>query len=198
MRIFLADNQDFSRRGLRQALTDRRGWTVCGEARNGVVILEMDLPALDGIEAARKIKAMLPQTEILFLTMCEEEYRVAEALRAGASGYVLKSDGDDKGLEAVEYLARQLPFFTPKVTRMLLKYFVQRGVPAEEAVGLTEREVEVVRLLADGKPNKEVAALLGISMKTVETHRSAVMRKLDVKSITELVRYAIRLKLIEA
>jgi len=135
-------------------------------------------------------------TEILFYTSHDEEYLIAQALRAGARGYVLKSDSENRLLEAVQALARHFPFFTAKASQMLLRD-LKTGVKRQAEQALTARERDVVRLLAVGKSNKEIASSLGISIKTVETHRSAIMRKLGLRSITDLVRYAIRNKIIQ-
>jgi DNA-binding NarL/FixJ family response regulator len=210
MRIFLADNHDVLRRGLRHLLTGHPGWVVCGEAKNGkeavklifelrpdIVILDQDLAETNGIEAARMIRQTLPATEILFFTTHEEDYVIAEALRTGARGYVLKSEGEAQIIDAVEALSKHLPFFNPRASEMLLNHLVIKGPQTDGFWVLTDREREIVRLLADGKTNKEVASLLRISVKTVETHRSALMHKLELTSITDLVRYAIRQKLIE-
>jgi DNA-binding NarL/FixJ family response regulator len=210
MRIFLADNQDVLRRGLRVLLTAHRGWSVCGEARNGpealarilelkpdMVIVDPDLPELNGIQATRRIKDALPETEVLFFTTHQEDHAIAQALRAGARAYVLKTDSEDELIEAVETLGRHVPFFGARASEVLLNHFLHGAAESDEAQILTDRESEIVQLLSDGKSNKEVASGLSISVKTVETHRAAIMRKLGLNSITELVRYAIRNKLIE-
>jgi DNA-binding NarL/FixJ family response regulator len=206
----VADNQDVLRRGLRILLTGHPGWSVCGDAKNGkeavalvrelkpeIVILDLDLPDLNGIEATRQIKEALPATEILFFTTHEEDHVIAQALRAGARGYLLKSESEDKLIEGIESVARRLPFFSTRVSDMLLNHLLNKTEEAEELLALSDREQEIVQLLASGKSNKETASRLHISVKTVETHRAAIMRKLGLKSITELVRYAIRNKLIE-
>ncbi len=210
MRIFLADNQDVLRRGLRVLLSEHPKWSVCGEAKNGpealarilelkpdIVIVDLDLPGLNGIHATRRIKETLPETEVLFFTTHQEDPVIAQALRAGARAYVLKTDSEEKLIEAVETLSRHVPFFGARASEMLLNKLLNKTAESEEVQILTDRESEVVQLLSDGKSNKEVASVLSISVKTVETHRAAVMRKLGLKSITELVRYAIRNKLIE-
>jgi DNA-binding NarL/FixJ family response regulator len=210
MRIFLADNHDVLRRGLRDLLTEHRGWSVCGEARNGpdalarilelkpdIAIMDLDLPDLNGIHITRRIKELVPETEVLFFTTHQENHVIAQALRAGARAYVLKADSEDKLIEAVETLSRHLPFFGARAADVLLNHLVNRIPDSDEMLVLTDRESEIVQLLSDGKSNKEVASSLSISVKTVETHRAAIMRKLGLNSITELVRYAIRNKLIE-
>jgi DNA-binding NarL/FixJ family response regulator len=206
----VADNQDVLRRGLRLLLSEHPGWSVCGDAKNGrqavalvlrlkpeIVILGLDLPDLNGIEATRQIKEALPATEILFFTTHEEDHVIAQALRAGARGYILKSESESNLIEAVEALAEHLPFFSARASEMLLDHLLNKTQEAEELLSLSEREQQIVQLLAEGKSNKETASRLQISVKTVETHRAAIMRKLELKSITELVRYAIRNKLIK-
>ncbi|HYR41394.1 MAG TPA: response regulator transcription factor [Terriglobia bacterium] len=210
MRIFVVDNHDVLRRGLRILLSGHPGWVVCGDAKTGteavrltlelhpeLVTIDLDLPDLNGIEVTRRIKEALPATEVLFFTTHEEDHVIAEALKAGARAYVLKSDSEDKLIEGVEALASHLPFFSTRASEMLLNHLLTNGVESDQVRILTEREREIVQLLAGGKSNKDAASRLRISVKTVETHRAAVMRKLGFKSITDLVRYAIRNKLIE-
>jgi DNA-binding NarL/FixJ family response regulator len=206
----VADNQDVLRRGLRLLLNGRPGWSVCGDAKTGeeavalirehkpdIVVLDLDLPDLNGIEVTRQIKEALPATEILFFTTHEEDPVIAEALRAGARGYILKSESESKLIEGIDALSKHLPFFSSRVSDMLLNHLLNRTQDSNEVLNLSDREREIVQLLATGKSNKETAARLHISVKTVETHRAAIMRKLGLKSITELVRYAIRNKFIE-
>lgn len=208
--IFVADNQDVLRRGLRLLLNGRPGWSVCGDAKTGeeavalirehkpdIVVLDLDLPDLNGIEVTRQIKEALPATEILFFTTHEEDPVIAEALKAGARGYILKSESESKLIEGIDALSKHLPFFSSRVSDMLLNHLLNRTQDSNEVLNLSDREREIVELLATGESNKETAARLHISVKTVETHRAAIMRKLGLKSITELVRYAIRNKLIE-
>jgi DNA-binding NarL/FixJ family response regulator len=210
MRIFVADSHDVLRRGVRNLLSGHPGWSVCGDAKTGaealrlvlelkpeIVTLDSDLLELNGIEVTRRIKEALPATEILFFTTHEEDDVIKEALRAGALAYILKSDSEDKLIEGVEALARHLPFFSTRASAMLLSHLLNKNVESDESRILTDREREIVQLLSDGKSNKEAASQLHISVKTVETHRAAIMRKLGLKSITQLVRYAIRNKFIE-
>ena len=183
---------------------------VCGDAKNGkeavklilelkpdIVILDQELSDLDGAEATRLIKEALPDTEILFFTAHDEDAVVSAALRAGARGYVLKSDSEDKVIEAVEALGRHMPFFSTKASEMLLHHLLKKGQEPDVSRQLTEREREIVQLISVGKSNRDVASRLQISTKTVEAHRAAIMRKLGFQSITELVRYAIRTGLIQ-
>jgi DNA-binding NarL/FixJ family response regulator len=204
LRILVADDHDILRKGLRFLLTEHPGWSVCGEARNGreaveltsalkpdIVILDLELPELNGIEATQQIKRQLPKTEVLIFTMHDRENLIAESLRAGARGYVLKSDSEEKLIEGIHALAKHLPFFSTTASETLLEHLL-KAAGSEEASVLTNRERDIVQLLSKGKSNKQVASHLQISVKTVETHRSAIMRKLGLKSVAELVRYAIR------
>lgn len=214
VRILLADDHDVVRRGLRDQLSQHEGWEVVGEAVNGreavklalklepdVVVLDLSMPDLNGLEATRQIKHHLENTEVLIFTMHETEQLIREVLSAGARGYVLKTDAGRQITNAVEALSHHKPFFTARVSEALLDAFLKPNTKADEGSvfrTLTDREREVVQMLAEGKSNKEIAARLSISVKTVETHRATVMRKLDINSIVELVHYAIRNQLVEA
>lgn len=210
IRILLADDHDVVRRGVRNLLETTEGWRVCGEARDGseavalagelrpdVAILDLMMPGMDGLEATRRIRKTLPDTEVLIFTMHDTEQLVREVLAAGARGYVLKSDIDRYLIAAVEALAGHNPFFTSKVAETMLNACLKSDREGAPADPLTERERQVVCLIADCQSSKEIAAALGISVKTVETHRSAIMRKLNVNTAVELVRYAIRHHLVE-
>ena len=214
LRILLADDHDIVRRGLRELLEEQPGWEVCGEAATGrealehairlrpqVVVLDLMMPELNGLEAARQIRKAVPTTEILVFTMHDSEDLVHEILSAGARGYVLKSDAARHLVSAVEALSRRQPFFGSRVSATVLDGYLGKGARGEPRTApsrtLTDREREIVQLLTEGRSNKEVATLLQISVKTVETHRAAIMRKLGVGSIVELVHSAIRNKLIE-
>lgn len=214
VRILIADDHDVVRRGLRDQLSQHDGWEVCGEATNGreavkmalklapdVAVLDLSMPELNGLEATRQIRHDLPHTEVLIFTMHESEQLIREVLSAGARGYVLKSDAGRQLISAVEALAHHKPFFTAKVSEALLDAFLKSDSKADDGSAfrtLTGREREVVQMLAEGKSNKEIATRLFISVKTVETHRATVMRKLEINSIVELVHYAIRNQLVEA
>jgi DNA-binding NarL/FixJ family response regulator len=207
MRILLADDHDVVRRGLRQLLEDHEGWTVCGEATTGrqavemakelrphLVILDLTMPDLNGLEATRHIRKELPSTQVLVFTMHESEQLVREVLAAGAKGYVLKSDAARLIVSAVEALAQGKPYFNLNVSAALLDAFL-RGIENDKhgmTDPLTGREREIAQLLAEGKSNKQIATLLGISLKTVESHRAAIMRKLNAHSVVDIVRYAVR------
>jgi DNA-binding NarL/FixJ family response regulator len=194
LRSLLAPHPEFKVSG--EASSGREAIDLTVRLKPDIVILGIDLSELNGIDVAYSIKRIHPVTEILFYTSHDEEHLIAQALRAGARGYVLKSDSENRVLEAVQAMARHLPFFTTKASQMLLRDLLRADVKRQGQT-LTARERVVIRLLADGKPNREIASGLGISIKTVETHRSAIMRKLGLQSITDLVRYAIRNKIIE-
>jgi DNA-binding NarL/FixJ family response regulator len=209
IRILLADDHDMTRLGVREMLGGYEGLSVCGEASNGreavkladelkpdIVLLDIDMPELSGIEATRQIKKILPATEVLIYTMHDAEQLIRRALVAGARGFVLKSDSYNKLIEAIEALANHKPFLNLKASETVLESFVKNAAESEEDTILTDREREIVQLLAEGKSNKEIASRLDISTRTVETHRRAIMNKLGVGSFAELVHYAIRNKII--
>jgi DNA-binding NarL/FixJ family response regulator len=211
-RILVVDDHSVVRRGLRAFLEDHAGWKVCGEAatckdgiekakelKPDIVLLDINMPDLSGLEATREILTALPQTKILIFTMYDSEEVVRKILGAGAFGYMLKSDADHSLLAALQSLNQDQPYFTPKVARMVLEGFLQEGTPAAAEIAcqpLTQRQVEVVRLLAQGHSNKEVASVLNISIKTVESHRSNIMRRLELSAFSDLVRYAMREKIV--
>jgi DNA-binding NarL/FixJ family response regulator len=214
LRILLADDHEMLRRGLRAILSERSDWEICGEASNGreavemaqklrpdVIVMDLAMPELNGLEATRQLRKALPHTEVLVLTFDESEALVQEVIAAGARGYVLKNDVSNVLVHAVESLGQHRPYFTSKAADVLLGRWDtrQKKEPSASARDpLTPREREIVQLVAEGKSTKELASLLGISAKTAENHRTNIMRKLKVKSATELVRYAIRNKIITA
>ena len=208
VRILLADDHDVVRHGLRHLLEGERGWAVCGEARDGneavalaeqlhpdVAVLDITMPGLNGLEATRKIRAASPDTEVLVFTMHESEELMQEVFAAGARGYLIKSDAGRYIVAAIEALAKHQPFFSSQVSAALLGAFMREGAAKQAASGdpsLTPREREVLQLLAEGHRNKEIARRLAVSVKTVETHRAAVMAKIGAGNIADLVRYAVR------
>jgi DNA-binding NarL/FixJ family response regulator len=215
LRILIADDHDLMRRGVRTLLESRAGWEVCGEAVTGreavtkaeelrpdVVVLDIGMPDLNGLEAARRIRTGSPDTEILILSVHYSDQLIRELLEAGVRGYIIKSDSDRDLLIAVETLANHKPFFTPRATEVILGNLqvgpIRAQMPGTLRERLTSREREIVQLLAEGKSSKEVASSLGISVKTAETHRANIMRKLQLHTVTELVRYAVRNQIIEA
>jgi DNA-binding NarL/FixJ family response regulator len=212
IRIMLADDYEVVRQGLRRILESREGWEICGEASDGsaavelamklkpdVVMMDLSMRELNGLEATRRIRRALPSTEALIFTECESLELIREALAAGARGYILKSESGPRIIEAVEALAGRQPYFTTLVSEALLSAFLAKGSMSECSAfsPLTRRERAVIQLLAEGKGNKAVASALGISYKTVESHRSAIRRKLRLHSIADIVHYAIRNKLVE-
>jgi DNA-binding NarL/FixJ family response regulator len=207
LRILLVDDHDVVRRGLRSLVEAQVGWEVCGEAATGreavekagrlkpnVVIMDITLPELNGLEATRQIRRATPETQVLILTVHESEELLAEALRAGAHACMLKSDAGRELVSAIGALTQGKPFFTSKVAGILLSR--QMGGPSKRLdvvrPQLSAREREVIQLLAEGKSNKEVAALLNLSVKTVQTHRANITRKLNLHSLGQLIHYAIR------
>jgi DNA-binding NarL/FixJ family response regulator len=209
LRILIADDHEVVRSGLRNVIEAEANWEVVAEAADGreaisktlatkpdIAVIDYSLPVMNGIEVVRQIRQRVPETEILVFTMHESEVLAQELLRAGARGYLLKSDAKDNLIAAIEALSQHEPFFTDKVSKTLLESFLER--PMERNSCLTNRERGVVQLIAEGHTNKDVAKVLNISLKTVETHRAAIMRKLRLESSASLVRYAIRNKLVEA
>ena len=208
-RILIADDHVVVRLGLRQIIETHSGWHVVAEAENGkdaiaksletkpdVAVLDYSLPLMNGIDATRQILARLPKTEILIFTMHDSECLFNELLRAGAHGYLLKTDARKYLIRAVETLAMHRPFFTGTASEVLLESY--RRKPERVRSVLTDRERGVVQLIAEGNTNKQVANKLGISLKTVETHRASIMRKLNLLSSAALVRYAVRNNIVQA
>jgi DNA-binding NarL/FixJ family response regulator len=215
LRILIADDHDVIRRGLKTVLETHPGWIVCGEAHTGreavakseelkpdVVILDVNMPEMSGLDAVRKIREILPKTETLMLSLEYSDQLVAGCIDAGARGYMIKADAGTQIVSAVEALGNHKPFFTPRVKDAVLG---ENAVVGDLRDGrrttrerLTAREREVVRLISEGKHSREVSATLGISVKTVETHRANIMRKLDIHCMGDLVRYALRNRLIDA
>jgi DNA-binding NarL/FixJ family response regulator len=214
VRILLADDHDVLRRGLRHLLQEQPGWEVCSEALNGreavdmakehrpdIAIIDISMPELNGLEATRQIKKALPRTEILIFTMHDDEQLVRDVLAAGARGYLLKTDASRHIVAAVEALAHHKPFFTSHVSETMLESFLRQPRHGDETPSsgpISAREREIIQLLAEGNSNKKISALLGISVKTVETHRATIMRKIGASSVVDIVRYAVRNKIAEA
>jgi DNA-binding NarL/FixJ family response regulator len=213
LRILVVDDHAVVRRGVRSLLESHEGWEVCGEATNGrdaveqsrqlrpdVVVMDLSLPELNGLDATRQILKDGPGIEVLVLTMHHSEELAHDVLRAGARGYIMKSDADENLITAVDTLRQHKPFLTSTVTGFVLHDFVRRrdGAPADVSpVDVTSREREIIQLVAEGRSNKEAASTLGISVKTIEAHRANIMRKLQLRSVSDLVRYAIRNKIVQ-
>jgi DNA-binding NarL/FixJ family response regulator len=217
LRLLVADDHDVVRKGVRTLLEEQPGWEVVAEAADGreavekaklvqpdVTILDLSMPELNGLEAAQEILKSV-QTKVLILTMYDSDPLIRQTLEAGARGYLLKSDAGRDLVLAVDALRRNKTFFTPKVAQMVLEGYLGRPTKENEddnsrknGLRLTARQKQILQLLAEGKSSKEVAVTLNISVKTAETHRANIMRRLDCHSVTELVRYAIRNHIIEA
>ena len=207
LRILVADDHGLVRRGARALLQSRRGWRVVGEAANGraaveeaielkpdVAVVDIGMPELDGVEVTRQIREAVPNTKVLVLTMHESDQVVRQALDAGASGYLLKSDLTECLLKAVKAVSEGKRFLTPKVSEIVLQGFLKTTSQHQQAkragARTTPRELEILRLLAEGRSNKEIAAQLGIAVRTAETHRAKIMLKLGLHSLAELIHYA--------
>jgi DNA-binding NarL/FixJ family response regulator len=206
-RVLIADDHEIVRRGIRDLIEKHPGWEVCGEAKDGrdavsrafalkpdLVLLDIGMPNLNGLDAARQIAANCPLTRVLVLTVHDSEQVVREVLAVGARGFLLKSDAGRDLVSAVEALQRHGTFFTSKVASLVLEGYLnpRRASEPSRRNRLTPREREVVQLLAEGKTSKEIAVALNLSVKTTETHRTNIMRKLDVHSIAGLTIYAVR------
>jgi len=209
IRLLVADDHDILRRGLRDLIESQPGWTVVAEASNGsqalemaleckpdIAIVDVGMPDLNGFETTRRIREVLPQTEVLILTAHDSEQMVHEAEACGARGYLLKSDVGRDLITAVESVRRHKFSLSPQIAK---RGSVERGTNGHgiPLVRLTPREREIIQLLAEGHVNKEIATRLNISVKTAETHRTNIMRKIDVHSLPDLTRFAIRNHLVE-
>ena len=209
LRIMVADDHEIVRRGLVSLIKSHPDWEVCAEADNGrqavekanqskpdVAILDIGMPVLNGLEATRQILREHPAVRILILTITDTDQAVQAVLDAGARGFILKSDAARDLVTAVEALAQNKTFFTARVADLVLSGYLNKSSHSSKndlnLPGLTSREREVVQLLAEGKSTKEVACHLNLSVKTAETHRSNIMRKLGLHSVSELVLYAVR------
>ncbi len=214
-KILIADDHEIVRQGVRNLIASIPGYECCSEAVTGreavrlctdlqpdVAILDISMPELNGIEAARQILKASPATKVLIFTVHDAERLVYEVFQAGAHGYVLKSDAGRHLLSAIDSVLSGRHYFSSKISEVLFESFQKKDMPhapaEDDGSKPTSREREIIQLLAEGNSNKEVASALGISVKTAETHRAAVMRKLGVHSIGELVRYAIRNHIIQA
>ena len=214
LRILIADDHDVMRQGTQAVIERQPGWEVCGLVTNGreavaravelkpdIAILDMTMPELNGLDAAIQIKRQLPGTEILMFTAHENDDLIRQAFAAGIKSFIAKTEAHHFLIEAVESLSRHKPYFTPKVSEILFSNILNRAEgrqdEAEPGQRLSAREREIVQLIAEGKSNKEAADALGISVRTAESHRASILRKLNLDSVAGLVRYAVRNKLIE-
>jgi DNA-binding NarL/FixJ family response regulator len=216
LRVLVADDHEVVRKGLRSIVEEQPGWEVAGEASDGreavdkaralrpdVAVVDVSMPGLNGLEATRQMLRHDAGTKVLILTMHESDPLIRQVLDAGARGYLLKSDASRDLVTAVETIRRNKTYFTARVAQIVLDGYLDKkpsSAPTTDAPAsrLTPRQREIVQLLAEGKSSKEVAVALGLSVKTAETHRANIMRRLECHSVSELVRYAIRNKIIEA
>jgi DNA-binding NarL/FixJ family response regulator len=210
MRILLADDHEIVREGVRALIQGRPGWSICGDATTGreavamaldlkpdIVIMDIGMPELNGLEATHQIRKAMPEVEVLIFTANETEEIVRQVFHAGARGYLLKTEANKHLIPALEMLSKHRTYFSSKISEMIFSGFLTGKTRADDS-GLTPRERETIQLIAEGKSNKEIAGIFGISVKTVETHRASIMRKLKLKSMAELVRYAVRNGIVEA
>jgi DNA-binding NarL/FixJ family response regulator len=214
VRLLVADDHEIVRKGLRSLLEAQPGWQVTAEASDGreavqmakdikpdITVLDIGMPALNGLEAARQMIKNDARAKILILTMHDSDPLIREVLDAGARGYVLKSDASRDLVTAINAVRSNKTFFTAKVAQIVLDGYLDKkpkANPDSAKTRLTPRQREIVQLLAEGKSSKEVAVALGLSVKTAETHRANIMKRLDCHSVSELVRYAVRNNIIEA
>jgi len=214
LRILIADDHEVMRTGVRALIELEPGWRVCGTVTNGqeaveaarklkpdVVVLDMTMPELDGLEALRAIKRALPNTEVVIFSAHHSEEVIGQLFEAGAKSYIQKSDAGRYLVAAIKSVAEHKPFFTSEISQILFAKFLSGSAGKKQNKQehtVTARERDVVRLLAWGNSNKEVANSLGISIRTAETHRAALMHKLSLDSLAALVRYAIRNNIIDA
>lgn len=215
LRILVVDDHEMMRAGVRGVIERQSGWEVCGVATTGreaieqalvlepdIVVMDMSMPGLNGLDAAVEIRRHLPQIEILILSAHETEDLIREVFAAGIKSFIFKSQAQHFLVKAIQSLSEHKPFFINKVSEALFAEMLTRSESkpdtAQTNQGLTARERQVVQLLAEGRSNKEIADTLGISPRTAETHRANILRKLSLSSVAEVVRYAIRNKMIDA
>lgn len=210
LRVLIADDHEIVRRGIRDIIESHPGWEVCGEAADGqsaldlameqrpdVAVLDISLPVLNGIIVTRRLRQESPKTNVLLFTMHDDDETVSGGLAAGARGYLLKSDSEDHLEAAISALGANRPYFSSFVSELLLEAAISER-KRSRLESFTMREIEVAQLIAEGNSNKQIARLLRISVKTVESHRAAAMRKADVRTAAEFVRFAIKHNLIRA
>jgi two-component system, NarL family, response regulator NreC len=208
MRILLADDHVLVRQGLK-SLLEREGFLVVGEASDGqealremqslrpdIVVMDISMPTVNGLNAAREIRQSFPQTKTILLTQHDEKQYVTEALEAGVKGYVLKSQAGSDLLQAIKQVSRGQVYLSPGVAQAVVESYQSKG--EKTGTPLTLRERQVLQLIAEGKTTKDVASVLGISVKTAESHRTRLMQKLDIHETASLVRYAVRNGIVEA
>jgi DNA-binding NarL/FixJ family response regulator len=209
-RIVIADDHDVLRTGLRALIETRSGWQVVAEARDGlealraaeaaqpdIVVLDYAMPVMNGVEVARQLRARPPRPEILIFTMHDDDTVLREAVLAGVRGYLLKSDAQGHLLEAIATLARHEAYISGQVSGTLLEAVLKPG-KLQDGIPLTTRERTVVQLIAEGRSSREICPILNVGIKTVETHRASAMRKIGARSTADLIRYAIRHRMVDA
>ncbi len=213
IRVLIADDHTIVRKGLCALLDGDKEIEVVGDAENGreaikkveqvqpdIVLMDITMPGLNGLETTRQLKKRHPKTKILILTMHDNEEYIFETLRAGASGYLVKRTAPEELISAIHAVNRGESFLSPSISKRVIEGYIRVGQSEQEEdeafEKLTDREREVLQLIAEGRVNREIAELLHISIKTVETHRSHIMEKLDIRNIAELTQYAIRKGLI--
>jgi len=207
-RILLADDHPMFRQGLK-ALLEKEGFDIVAEAANGhqavtlsrqlepdIAVLDIGMPLLNGIDAARQINKQASDTQVILLTMYEEEAYVLEALRAGVRGYVLKAQAAADLLSAIREVLRNAVYLSPGISKAVVDAYMNKSNPRLDP--LTDRERQVLQLIAEGKTTKQAASVLGVSVKTADSHRNRIMQKLEIHETASLVRYAIRHGLIKA
>jgi len=207
LKILLADDHQLVRQGLR-TLLEQKGFSVVGEAGDGleavrlaknqhpdIAVLDLSMPLLNGVDAARQIKADLPATKSILLTMHTDEQYVLDAIRAGCSGYILKSEAATDLVKAIQDVSKGLTHLSSRVSRSVVQGYLDQSHPRTDP--LSPRERQVLQLIAEGKTTKEIASLLEVSVKTADAHRTSLMKKLDIHGTAELVRYAIRTGLVQ-
>jgi len=210
LRVLIADDHEIVRRGVRDIVEAHTGWQVCAETANGddvldlalnsapnVAVLDVSLPGLNGIAVTRQLRRAAPDVEVLLFTLHDDDETISGGLAAGARGYVLKSEGDDQLVSAIAALGCHRPYFSAVVSELLLDAAVNERKKSR-LESFTVRELQVAQLIAEGESNKKIARRLGISIKTVESHRAAAMRKAGVRTAAEFVRFAIKHNLIQA
>jgi DNA-binding NarL/FixJ family response regulator len=208
-RILIADDHEMIRKGIRLTLESRPDWRIVAEAYDGhaaveqalatqpdAIVLDIAMPGLTGLEAARRIRAKLPNVPILILTVHDTSRIVQQVLQVGANGYLLKSDTGRELVLAIEALLQGKTYFTSHIARMIVEGYL-RAQGSGEADPLSSREREILQMIAEGRSTKEVAQALSISVKTAETHRTNLMKKIGARSVADVVRYAVRNGMVE-
>jgi DNA-binding NarL/FixJ family response regulator len=208
LRILIADDHEIVRKGVRELVNTHAGWTVCAEATDGqaaleaalqekpdIAILDVSLPTLNGIAIARRLQKECPTTRVLLFTMHDDDETISNGLAAGARGYLLKSDSEEHLEAAISALAANRPYFSSPVSELLLGAALNER-KRSRLESFTVRELEVAQLIAEGNSNKQIARHLSVGVKTIESHRAAVLRKANVRTAAEFVRFAIKHNLI--